>query len=87
MAMTLSISLTPQLENMVRAKIDSGMYSSASEVVREALRLLDEQDQLRSKRLEALRKDIHDGLKSGPGRKSTADDVIRRARSKKSNKR
>ena len=31
--MTLSISLTPQLENLVRAKIDSGMYSSASEVV------------------------------------------------------
>lgn len=85
--MTLSISLTPQLENMVRAKIDSGMYSSASEVVREALRLLEEQDQLRSNRLETLRKAIDDGIKSGPCRKATADQVIKRARAKKLNKR
>lgn len=81
--MTLSISLTPQLENMVRAKISSGMYSSASEVVREALRLMDEQDQLRKNRLETLRKDIDDGIKSGAGRKRTAEDVIKRARAKK----
>ncbi len=82
--MALSISLTPQLENMVRAKIDSGMYSSASEVVREALRLMDEQDQLRKNRLETLRKDIDDGINSGPGRRRTADEVIKRARAKKS---
>lgn len=81
--MALSISLTPQLENMVRAKIDSGMYSSASEVVREALRLMDEQDQLRKNRLETLRKDIDDGINSGPGRRRTADEVIKRARAKK----
>jgi antitoxin ParD1/3/4 len=85
--MTLSISLTPHLENLVRAKIDSGMYSSASEVVREALRLLDEQDQMRNMRLETLRKDIDDGLKSGRGRKVTADEVITRARAKKLNRR
>ncbi|MDR3423966.1 MAG: type II toxin-antitoxin system ParD family antitoxin [Alphaproteobacteria bacterium] len=85
--MTLSISLTPQLENMVRAKIDSGMYSSASEVVREALRLLDEQDQLRKNRLETLRRDIDAGIKSGRGRKATAEDVIKRARFKKKNMR
>jgi len=81
--MTLSISLTPQLENLVRAKIDSGMYSSVSEVVREALRLLDEHDQLRNMRLEILRKDIDDGIKSGSGRKVTANQVIQRARVKK----
>ncbi|MDR3424714.1 MAG: type II toxin-antitoxin system ParD family antitoxin [Alphaproteobacteria bacterium] len=85
--MTLSISLTPQLENMVRAKIDSGMYSSASEVVREALRLLDEQDQLRKNRLETLRRDIDAGIKSGRGRKETAEEVIKRARFKKKNMR
>jgi len=68
---------------MIRTKIDSGMYSSASEVVREALRLLDEHDQMRNKRLETLRKDIDDGIRSGSGRKSTADEVIKRARAKK----
>ncbi len=82
--MTLSISLTPQLENMIHAKIASGMYSSASEVVREALRLFEEYNQLRSKRLETLRADLEAGIKSGKGRKITADVVIKRARSKKS---
>ena len=84
--MTLSISLTPQLENMVRAKISSGMYSSASEVVREALRLLDEYDQLRGKRLETLRRDIQLGIESGAGQATTAQEVLRRVRDKKAAK-
>lgn len=84
--MTLSISLTPQLEESVRARIASGMYSSASEVVREALRLLDEYDELRGKRLDALRADLEAGLRSGKGRKVTADDVIQRARARKPRK-
>lgn len=84
--MTLSISLPSQLEKSVRARIASGMYSSASEVVREALRLLDEYDQLRGKRLEALRADLQEGLRSGKGRKVSADEIINRARAKKTGK-
>ena len=41
--MTLNINLTPQLEKLVRQKVESGRYNSASEVVREALRLMEEQ--------------------------------------------
>ena len=41
----MNVSLTPQLEQMIRDKVDSGLYSSASEVVREALRLLGENEQ------------------------------------------
>jgi antitoxin ParD1/3/4 len=41
----MNVSLTPQLEQMIRDKVDSGLYSSASEVVREALRLLSENEQ------------------------------------------
>ena len=37
--MTLNINLTPQLEDMVRQKVAGGLYNSASEVVREALRI------------------------------------------------
>lgn len=37
----MNVSLTPQLEAMIRRKVESGMYNNASEVVREALRLLD----------------------------------------------
>lgn len=63
--MTLNINLTPQLEALVRDKVASGRYSSASEVVREALRLLEEQDQLRALRLESLRQAVREGLDSG----------------------
>jgi antitoxin ParD1/3/4 len=64
--MTMNINLTPQLEEMVRQKISSGLYTSQSEVIREALRLTEEQDRLRAVMLEQLRRDIQDGLKSGP---------------------
>ncbi|HVS75830.1 MAG TPA: type II toxin-antitoxin system ParD family antitoxin [Steroidobacteraceae bacterium] len=36
----MNISLTPELEQYIRRKVDSGLYGNASEVVREALRLL-----------------------------------------------
>lgn len=64
--MTININLTPQLEAMVREKVASGLYNSASEVVREALRLLEQQDQLRAIKLEQLRQDIREGIESGP---------------------
>lgn len=63
--MTTNVNLSPQLESMVRQKVASGKYASVSEVVREALRLLDERDQLYDLKLEGLRKDIRDGLQSG----------------------
>jgi antitoxin ParD1/3/4 len=47
----MNVSLTAELEKFVSAKVDSGRYSSASEVVREALRLLEEHDQERSVQL------------------------------------
>lgn len=58
----MNVSLTPELEKMVGEKVRSGLYNSASEVVREALRLLREQDQLREARLEELRRDVATGL-------------------------
>ena len=41
---TRNVSLTPELEALVDSKVASGRYRSASEVVRAALRLLDERD-------------------------------------------
>ena len=58
----MNVSLTPELEQYVHSKIKSGRYLSASEVVREALRLLEERDQLRTIRLETLRKEIMVGI-------------------------
>jgi antitoxin ParD1/3/4 len=47
----MNVSLTPELDRFVAGKVDSGRYNSASEVVREALRLLEEHDRARSAQL------------------------------------
>lgn len=61
----MNVSLTPQLEDLVKKKVESGLYGSASEVMREAPRLLDERDRLHAMRLEELRGEIQKGLESG----------------------
>ena len=58
----MNVSLTPELENLVNSKVNSGMYHSASEVIRAGLRLLQEQDELRALRLEELRREIAKGV-------------------------
>jgi antitoxin ParD1/3/4 len=58
------VNLTPQPEELVRSKVGSGLYSSASEVVREAFRLMDEQDRLRQAKLDELRREVRKGLDS-----------------------
>ena len=63
--MPLNNNLTPQLEELVRQRVSSGRYNSASEVVREALRLMESQDEIRALKLAQLRRDIRRGLDSG----------------------
>jgi antitoxin ParD1/3/4 len=58
----MNVSLTPELEQLVAAKVESGRYTSASEVIREALRLLEEHDQLKQQRLAQVREKIDRGL-------------------------
>ena len=81
--MGMNVNLTPQLEDLVRAKVSSGMYTSASEVVREALRLMQEQDQLREAKLEELRRDTRRGLESGPSQDWNATEVKAAARARR----
>src|SRR5450756_1715883 len=57
----VNISLTPELERMVDDKVKSGRYASASEVIREGLRLLEEQEQLKQQRLSEVRRKIDPG--------------------------
>jgi antitoxin ParD1/3/4 len=58
----MNVSLTPELEQLVTEKVESGRYTSASEVIREALRLLEEHDQLKQQRLAQVREKIDRGL-------------------------
>jgi antitoxin ParD1/3/4 len=54
----MNVSLTPELENFVQTKVTSGRYTSASEVVREALRLLEEHDKARAAQLRDFRSEV-----------------------------
>ena len=58
----MNVSLTPELEKLVNEKVRSGMYHSASEVIREGLRLLQEQDELRRIKFETLKREIAKGI-------------------------
>lgn len=58
----MNVSLTPELDRYVEEKVRSGQYRSASEVLRESLRVLQRMDEERQARLDALRHKIDRGL-------------------------
>ena len=60
----MNVSLTPELEQFVSTKVGTGRYNSASEVVREALRLLEEHDQTRSAQIAAFHHELGNRLTS-----------------------
>lgn len=60
----MNVNLTAELEQLVHGKVKTGRYNSASEVVREALRLMAERDELMELRKQELRKKIAEGLDS-----------------------
>jgi len=70
--MRMNVSLTRQLQLLVRRKVASGLYTSAAEVVREALRLLDGRDRGRA----TLRREIEAGLESGPAVPADVEAII-----------
>jgi antitoxin ParD1/3/4 len=55
----MNISLTPELEKLIQEKVASGLYQTASEVIREGLRLLKERD---DRQTTTLREAIQEGL-------------------------
>ena len=73
----MNVSLTPELEALIQERVRSGRYTSASEVVREALRLLEDRDELRRVRLAELRSQVAAGLDSlNSGQTRDGDAVI-----------
>ena len=58
----MNVSLTADLEKFVQKKVASGLYTSASEVIREGLRLLAEREQYKEARLLELRREVAKGL-------------------------
>jgi antitoxin ParD1/3/4 len=60
----MNVSLTPELDKFVSGKVESGRYTSASEVVREALRLLEEHDRARSAQIAVFNQELGSRLAS-----------------------
>ena len=83
----MNVSLTPELENWVDEKVRTGRYASASEVIREALRLLEIAEAAKQRRLIDVRQKIDRGLEHlDQGRgidPETARAKLRAARKKK----
>ncbi len=74
----MNVSLTPELEKLVNDRVKSGRYNSASEVVRESLRLLQDQDELKRIRLDDLRREIMlgvDQIRNGQYKEYTVDQL------------
>ena len=82
----MNVSLTPQLEAFVRSKVEAGRYASSSEVVREALRLLEEVEDVRQRGLDALNADLAEAVRSldrGGGTPLDVAEVRREGRTRR----
>ncbi|MBD2773498.1 type II toxin-antitoxin system ParD family antitoxin [Iningainema tapete] len=60
----MKVSLTPEVEQLIQEKINSGQYTSVSEMIAEGLRLLDERDKLRAARFAELKQKIREGIEA-----------------------
>lgn len=80
----MNVSLTPELEKLIQVKVNTGLYNSASEVVREGLRLLFEKDLIRKQQLQELNNDIQIGLDAAEnGQLSRGEEVYKRIKARK----
>jgi antitoxin ParD1/3/4 len=78
--MPSSYAIGTHFERFIKQQIENGRYASASEVVRDALRLLEEHEELREAQLRILREQLKEGINSGPG--IPADEVFDRLEAK-----
>ena len=78
--MPSSYAIGEHFERFIKNQVAEGRYTSASEVVRDALRLLEDVEQRRIVALETLREEIRTGLASGEGK--SADEVLARLEGK-----
>jgi len=62
---TRNVSLTPELDHFIAAKVEAGHYVNASEVMRSALRLLERDEREHEEKMAALRTGIDKGIASG----------------------
>lgn len=72
----MNVNLTPELERLIQEKVASGLYNNQSEVVREALRLLADQDRIRKTHDARLRTALAEGLMQADRRELLDGDAV-----------
>jgi antitoxin ParD1/3/4 len=81
---TMTISLSPQQANRVQQAVETGAYASNSEVLREALRLWEQREEIRVLELAKLKRAYDEGMVSGPGREIDANTLLEEFKDKAS---
>jgi len=75
----MNVSLTPELEAFVRAKVEGGRYNNASEVVRDALRRMEQAERLYEEKLAWLKSELQKGqddIDAGRFSERTIDEIV-----------
>jgi len=72
----MTISLSPQQVGRIQKAVEDGAYASNSEVVRDALRLWEQREEMRALELARLKRAYSEGIASGPGREAEAEELI-----------
>jgi antitoxin ParD1/3/4 len=78
----MTISLTPELDRFVHRQVASGRFASSSEVIRAGLRLLEDQEQEKETKREALRAWLRESL-DDEGENLSEDDALKRIRERR----
>jgi len=73
---SMNVSLTPELEQFVQSRLASGRYQTASEVVREGLRLLEEREEARATALNEIRAKIRRGIEQADQEELLDGDTV-----------
>jgi antitoxin ParD1/3/4 len=76
----ISVALTPEMLAMLKEAVESGEYTSTSEVIRDALRSWKARRALQEREVEELRRLWDEGINSGEGRFSSIDEIKAEAR-------
>ncbi|MGL3214040.1 type II toxin-antitoxin system ParD family antitoxin [Bradyrhizobium sp. BR 1433] len=80
--MATSYTVGKHYESFIKDLVDSGRYATASEVMREGLRLVEEREERRKAKLEALRAAIQEGLESGPAEPFEPGELVEQTKAR-----
>ncbi len=78
----ISIAITREQHEKIKAAVEAGAYATTSEVIRDALRDWEFREELRRLERERIGQLWDEGIASGPGRECSLEDIIERARSR-----